>query len=144
MKEGVKLMIYDNLKFQSYPFKYNLIFKSRITIVGGDSGTGKTFLYNLLEVLKKNPEYKNIVTYNYKSDDIEDSIFKQHNKFIIVDNADIILTDKCKRFINENRDNQYMIFGRVFEGLMLNRNSHVQLVEESKNSFVLKGEYFLC
>lgn len=30
-----------------HPFSYNLEFDDRITLVGGDSGTGKTFLYRL-------------------------------------------------------------------------------------------------
>jgi len=45
-------MIYDEIKFKAYPFLYDLKFDDRITLVGGDSGTGKTVLYGVLEDLK--------------------------------------------------------------------------------------------
>ena len=35
-------MIYKNITFQAAPFSYDLSFDDRITLVGGDSGTGKS------------------------------------------------------------------------------------------------------
>ena len=43
--KGEKQMIYKNITFKADPFSYNLEFDDRITLVGGDSGTGKTVLY---------------------------------------------------------------------------------------------------
>ena len=42
-------MIYKNITFKAAPFSYDLSFDDRITLVGGDSGTGKTVLYEMLE-----------------------------------------------------------------------------------------------
>lgn len=42
---GGKKMIYKNISFKAAPFSYELFFDDRITLVGGDSGTGKTVLY---------------------------------------------------------------------------------------------------
>ena len=42
-------MNYKNVIFNAEPLLYNLEFDDRITLVGGDSGTGKTFLYGMLE-----------------------------------------------------------------------------------------------
>ena len=42
-------MIYKSVIFKAEPFSYNLEFDDRITLVGGDSGTGKTFRYGMLE-----------------------------------------------------------------------------------------------
>ncbi len=42
---GEKQMIYKNVRFKANPFSYDLEFDDRITLVGGDSGTGKTVLY---------------------------------------------------------------------------------------------------
>ena len=39
---GEKDMIYKEIKFEASPFLYELFFEDRITLVGGDSGTGKT------------------------------------------------------------------------------------------------------
>ena len=40
-------MIYKNITFKADPFSYDLMFDDRITLVGGDSGTGKTVLYHV-------------------------------------------------------------------------------------------------
>ena len=53
-------MIYKNITFKADPFSYNLEFDDRITLVGGDSGTGKTVLYEMLEDLRLTDEYKAI------------------------------------------------------------------------------------
>lgn len=42
-------MIYKGIIFKADPFSYNLEFDDRITLVGGDSGTGKT--YRMWEVV---------------------------------------------------------------------------------------------
>lgn len=53
-------MIYKNITFKAAPFSYDLVFDDRITLVGGDSGTGKTVLYEMLEDLRFTDEYKRI------------------------------------------------------------------------------------
>ena len=45
--KGEKQMIYKNITFKADPFSYDLMFDDRITLVGGDSGTGKTVLYHV-------------------------------------------------------------------------------------------------
>ena len=50
-------MIYKNITFQAAPFSYDLSFDDRITLVGGDSGTGKTVLYEMLEDLRQTDAY---------------------------------------------------------------------------------------
>ena len=46
---GEKKMVYKKITFKAAPFSYELSFDDRITLVGGDSGTGKTVLYEMLE-----------------------------------------------------------------------------------------------
>jgi hypothetical protein len=41
--KGEKQMIYKNITFKAAPFSYDLVFEDRITLVGGDSGTGLHF-----------------------------------------------------------------------------------------------------
>ena len=55
--KGERRMIYNKIVFQADPFSYDLVFDDRITLVGGDSGTGKTVLYDMLEDLKQTEEY---------------------------------------------------------------------------------------
>lgn len=47
-------MIYKNITFKAVPFSYYLEFEDRITLVGGDSGTGITVLYKMLKDLRLN------------------------------------------------------------------------------------------
>ena len=56
-------MIYKGIIFKADPFSYNLEFDDRITLVGGDSGTGKTFLYGLLKDIRLTEEYNAIKQY---------------------------------------------------------------------------------
>ena len=58
--KGGKKMIYKSITFKAAPFSYDLEFDDRITLVGGDSGTGKTVLYELLEDIRLTEEYKAI------------------------------------------------------------------------------------
>ena len=50
--KGERQMIYKNIRFKAAPFSYDLTFDDRITLVGGDSGTGKTVLYEMLEDIR--------------------------------------------------------------------------------------------
>ena len=100
-------MIYKNIIFKAAPFSYDLVFDDRITLVGGDSGTGKTVLYEMLEDLRLTDEYKAIKLFNYKSDDLLESMKQCRDRFIVIDNADILIDDKVRRFINFDFSNQY-------------------------------------
>lgn len=67
-------MIYKNITFQAVPFSYELSFNDRITLVGGDSGTGKTVLYGMLEDLKLTDKYHAIKLFNYRSEDFAERL----------------------------------------------------------------------
>ena len=73
-------MIYKGIIFKADPFSYNLEFDDRITLVGGDSGTGRTFLYGLLKDIRLTEEYNAIKLFNYKSDDFLEAIKQSGNK----------------------------------------------------------------
>ena len=75
-------MIYKNITFKAAPFSYDLTFDDRITLVGGDSGTGKTVLYEMLEDIRLTDEYKAIKLFNYKSDDFLEAIKQCRDKFL--------------------------------------------------------------
>ena len=84
--KGEKQMIYKNITFKADPFSYDLEFEDRITLVGGDSGTGKTVLYEMLEDIRLTDEYKAIKLFNYKSDDFLKAIKQCLYSFMVVDN----------------------------------------------------------
>ena len=132
-------MFYKNIAFQAAPFSYDLVFEDRITLVGGDSGTGKTVLYEMLEDLKLTDEYHSIKLFNYKSENILENLERCRNNFIVIDNADILIDDDIRRFINFEFSNQYMLFLRNCDGLNVSDKSFKVLKLED-NKITLEEE----
>lgn len=129
--KGGKKMIYKSITFKAAPFSYDLEFDDRITLVGGDSGTGKTVLYELLEDIRLTEEYKAIKLFNYKSDNFLETIKKCRDSFIVVDNADNLMNDEVRKFVNFESSNQYMLFLRNCDGLNVSDKSFKVLKCES-------------
>ena len=132
-------MIYDIIKFEADPFTYFLDFSDRITLVRGDSATGKTYLYQMLEDLRMTKEYQAIKLFNYKTEDFHENLKKCKNRFIVIDNADLLLNDEDRKFINFASSNQYMLFARNCDGLNLSAGSFM-LLYENDYKVSLKGE----
>ena len=137
--KGERRMIYNKIVFQADPFSYDLVFDDRITLVGGDSGTGKTVLYDMLEDLKQTEEYNAIKLFNYKSEDVLEKLKQCRNKFVVIDNADILMDDEVRRFINFEFSNQYMLFLRNCDGLNVSDKSFKVMKFES-NMITLEEE----
>lgn len=116
-------MIYKNISFKAAPFTYELFFDDRITLVGGDNGTGKTVLYEIIEDLKLTDEYNAIKLFNYKSDNMKENLMKCKECFVVIDNADILINDDIRQFINFEFSNQYMLFLRNCDGLNVSDKS---------------------
>lgn len=132
-------MIYKNIIFKAVPFSYDLEFEDRITLVGGDSGTGKTILYEMLKDLRLTDEYKAIKLFNYQSDNLLESIEKCRDSFIVIDNADILINDEVRRFINFEVSNQYMLFIRNCDGLNVSDKSF-KVLKLDNNRITLEEE----
>lgn len=137
--KGERKMIYENIVFQADPFSYELSFNDRITLVGGDSGTGKTVLYQMLEDLRMTKQYSAIQLFNYKSYNIQENIEKCRNNFIVIDNADIIINDSIRKFINFEFSNQYMLFLRNCDGLNVS-NKSFKVLKLENNRITLEEE----
>jgi hypothetical protein len=137
--QGEKQMIYKNITFKADPFSYDLVFEDRITLVGGDSGTGKTVLYEMLEDLRLTDEYKAIKLFNYKSDDFSGAIKQCRDCFIVIDNADILINDEIRRFVNFEFSNQYMLFLRNCDGLNVSDKSF-KVLRLDNNRITLEEE----
>ena len=123
--KGEKQMIYKNITFKAAPFSYDLTFDDRITLVGGDSGTGKTVLYEMLEDIRLTDEYK--------------AIKQCRDSFIVIDNADCLINDDVRRFINFELSNQYMLFLRNCDGLNVSDKSF-KVLKFDNNRITLEEE----
>ena len=132
-------MFYKKIIIKAAPFSYDLVFDDRITLVGGDSGTGKTVLYEMLEDLRLTDEYKAIKLFNYKSDNLLETIKQCRDSFIVIDNADILIDDDIRRFINFESSNQYMLFLRNCDGLNVSDKSF-KVLKLDNNRITLEEE----
>lgn len=137
--KGEIRMIYKHISFKADPFLYDLELDDRIILVGGDSGTGKTVLYTMLEDLRLTDAYKDIRLFNYKSDNFVEAIKNCRNNFIVVDNADILLDDELRKFINFEFSNQYMLFSRNCDGLNVSTKSF-KVLKFDNNTITLVEE----
>ena len=132
-------MIYKSITFKADPFLYHLELDDRITLVGGDSGTGKTVLYEMLEDIRLTDEYSSIKLFNYKSDGFLGAIRQCKDSFIVVDNADNLMNDDVRRFINFEVSNQYMLFLRNCDGLNVSDKSF-KVLKFDNNRITLEEE----
>lgn len=107
---------------------FDLELRPSITIIEGDSGTGKTMLIDTIKDLQAAEQLtgrkyldtdRNIQFLNF--DTVND--LSAENTFYIIDNADILLTDKLSKAIIRNRFNsRFLIFGRRSYNLGLSPN----------------------
>ncbi len=113
---------------------YDLHFKGDITIVTGNSGTGKTYLVDFIAKLKKALDKKSS---KYSADnifilDIENlsKLKSQSGKLIIIDRADVLLQGKewVVDFINHDLNNKYLIFARGNLGIEVSPNHYATFV----------------
>ena len=132
-------MIYKRIAFKAAPFSYDLEFDDRITLVGGDSGVGKTVLYEMLEDVRLTDEYRAIRLFNYRSDNFSESIKRCRDSIIEVDNADNLMNDEVRKFINFETSNQYMLFLRNCDGLNVSDKSF-KVLKFDNNKITLEEE----
>ena len=93
----------------------------------------------MLEDLRMTKEYQAIKLFNYKTEDFHENLKKCKNRFIVIDNADLLLNDEDRKFINFASSNQYMLFARNCDGLNLSAGSFM-LLYENDYKVSLKGE----
>ncbi len=102
-------------------------FTNNITILTGDSGTGKTAAFSFIrECMAVNP---NILCINYLDyqKDIRDMISRVDGKLVVIDNADILLDDDTRKYISLDDKNQYLIIGRNPKNLFATKENLFEL-----------------
>ena len=93
----------------------------------------------MLEDLRLTDEYNAIKLFNYKSDNFLKSIKQCRDNFIVVDNADNLINDEVRRFINFEPSNQYMLFLRNCDDLNVSDKSF-KVLKFDNNRITLETE----
>lgn len=111
-------------------FVLDFEFTSNITILTGDSGTGKTASFSFIkECMALNP---NIMCLNYLDyqKDIKNLLKDATGKLIVIDNADVLLDDDARKYIALDDKNQYLIIGRNPKNLFTTKDNLFELVSD--------------
>lgn len=113
-------------------FVVDFKFTNNITILTGDSGTGKTASFSFIkECMALNPDIVCLNYLDYQKNII--SIIKSvEKKLIVIDNADVLLGDDIRKYIALDDKNQYLIIGRNPKNLFATKENLFELVSEKQ------------
>lgn len=122
-------------------FLVNFTFKNNITILLGDSGTGKTASFSFIrECMAINPKILCLNYLDYQKN-IKNIISQSEGKLIVIDNADILLDDETRKYISLDDKNQYLIIGRNPKNLFATKENLFELMSRKigeQTEFTLK------
>ena len=122
-----KPMVMDHFKTVHTSYIINFNFTNNITILTGESATGKTAAFSFIkECMAVNPDILCINYLDYQKD-ILDMICKVQGKLIVIDNADILLDDRARKYISLDGKNQYLIIGRNPKNLFATKENLFEL-----------------
>lgn len=97
----------------------NLVFDNNLILLIGNSGNGRSFIFQILDELKTYDS--RIETFNYK--DLNrfylETLENLKGKLIVIDNADILLDVPKRQYIAFDATNQYLLIGRDPSDLMI-------------------------
>lgn len=113
-------------------FVVDFYFTNNITILSGNSGTGKTASFSFIrECMAVNPK---ILCLNYLDcqKDILEILKKTEKKLIVIDNADVLLTEETRKYIALDDKNQYLLIGRNPKDLFATKENLFELVTEKQ------------
>ena len=128
MKSKPIVMEHFSTVHTSFVLDFN--FTSNITILMGDSGTGKTASFSFIkECMAMNPDIMCLNYLDYQKD-IADIIKKANGKLIVIDNADVLLDDDVRKYIALDDRNQYLIIGRNPKNLFTTKDNLFELTSE--------------
>ena len=122
-----KPMVMDHFKTVHTSYIINFNFTNNITILTGESATGKTAAFSFIkECMSVNPDILCINYLDYQKD-ILDMICKVQGKLIVIDNADILLDDRTRKYISLDGKNHYLIIGRNPKNLFATKENLFEL-----------------
>lgn len=139
-----KPVVMDHFSTVHTSFVIDFTFESNITLLMGDSGTGKSASYSYIkECMSMNPDILCINYLEYQKD-IGEMIRAATGKLIVIDNADVLLDDGIRKYIALDDKNQYLIIGRNPKNLFATKDNLYELVSEKKgDQTVLKLKNYL-
>jgi hypothetical protein len=122
-------------------FEVDFIFTNNITILIGNSGTGKSVSFSFLLESKSEDDRLLCLNYTDIKSNIKEILEEAEGKLIVIDNADVLLTNEMRRFIAFDARNQYLIIGRNIDNFLATEDNLFELEsteEKERITFRLK------
>ncbi len=118
-------------------FKIDFEFDNNITILMGESGTGKTATFSFIsdEMALDN----RIVCFNYRDNqkNIQEELRRCNGKLVVIDNIDIILDDETRKYISTDLNNQYLLIGRDPRNLYATSENYYELISQKEGELTV-------
>ena len=121
-------MLLEHYTNGNYDIELDLHFLYDLTLVFGDSATGKTLFYNLMRAESVNNKQIVCLDLASPSEVLRPLLKETSDKLIVIDNADVLLDNNARHYITSNRRNQYIILGRNPYGLGVGRKNYAEFV----------------
>ena len=121
-------VIIGDIVLKSSNIEFRLKFYTKMTLIGGNSCSGKTMMYNAFRDLRAIRNDVVCLDYANEGDSILELVRKSRNKVIVVDNADVVLNNNIKFEMACNTKNQFILFGRDTFGLCLGTRQYAELI----------------
>lgn len=112
---------------------FKLAIKDNLTLIGGQSGSGKTLLFEAFQSDSVLSENSNITCINYTTakEIMSETLKKSSGKLFVIDNADIILNRDQRFNISLDKKNQYIVFTHSLYGFKPSASSIAELIVEN-------------
>jgi replication-associated recombination protein RarA len=139
-----KPIVMDHFSTVHTSFVVDFRFTNNITILTGDSGTGKTASFWFLnESMGVDCDILCLNYLDYQKD-IAGIIKSAEKKLVVIDNADVLLSDEIRKHIALDDKNQYLIIGRNPRNLFATKENLFELVSEKRGEqTILKLKNYL-
>lgn len=125
-----KPVVMDHFSTVHTSFIVDFSFTNNITILTGDSGTGKTASFSFVkECAAVNSSILCLNYLDYQRN-IKEIISQAKGKLIVIDNADVLLDDDTRKYISLDDKNQYLIIGRNPKNLFATKENLFELVSK--------------
>lgn len=134
------MKIRNKIELSYYNLHFNFDLRGHLTIIDGDTSSGKSMFCELLTLIRCNDDrYADCQVFSYKYPFSLEILKALKNKLIIIDNGDILLNEGIVEYIAGDYNNQYIIIARQPFDFGVSPNYYAE-IQEKDNKFYL--EYF--